>query len=110
MARCQLRCGPGTNKDTVPQDRHNSILMKLGQYDKANPSTVDTKVETLYVRFHFFLAMAAAVSIFTAIYPTTADTGETIVTLTAQAALGLTIYNDNLALARDLHTAPLHSG
>jgi len=54
--------------------------------------------------------MAVAISIFTAIYPNTAGTGETIVTPTAQAALGLTIDNDNLALLRDSRMAPLHSG
>jgi hypothetical protein len=84
--------------------------MKLGQYDRANPSTVDIKEETLYARLHSFLAVAVAASTFTAIYPTAADTGETVVTPTARTALGLTIYHDNLALVRELHTVPLHSG
>ena len=62
------------------------------------------------MRLHSFLAMAAAVSTFTAIHPTAADTGETVVTPTARTALGLTIYNDNLALVRESRTVPLHSG
>lgn len=62
------------------------------------------------MRLHSFLAMTAAVSTFTAIHPTAADTGETVVTPTARTALGLTIYNDNLALVRESRTVPLHSG
>ena len=54
--------------------------------------------------------MAAAVSTFTAIHPTAADTGETVVTPTARTALGLTIYHDKLALVRESRTVPLHSG
>ena len=54
--------------------------------------------------------MAAAVSTFTAIHPTAADTGETVVTPTARTALGLTIYHDKLALVRESRMVPLHSG
>jgi hypothetical protein len=62
------------------------------------------------MRIRFFIAMAMVALSFPAALSAAADTGETIVTPAARTALGLTVYNDNLALVRDERTAPLHSG